>query len=231
MRVNNLGFFGIGLGLFLGSASAYADTIYLDSASWNAAVSGSAVTTVTIPDPAPSQFVLIGSGNASVTYSGVNFSASSALGSGSLFDISHLFSGNPAVLSDQGGGGEDDILITFPNPVVAFDLNYGTAQGFAVYFTLSNGDTVGCDPNNLPISPGCNFGATNYATPYFAGVTDTPFTSVLVTSADTQLDINNVSFVGATPEPAPLALVSFGLLCFGLRFGLLGYARRRKQRA
>ena len=63
--------------------------------------------------------------------------------------------------------------------------------------------------------------AGGYATPDFIGVTDSAFTSVLVTTSDpgdNVLNINDVSYAsGVTPEPGkwpPVALASFGLLAF-----------------
>jgi hypothetical protein len=191
------------------SAQAGAIT-YPDYASWNAAVSGT--TTVTIPDPAPLSYSYLGSGSASVTYSGLKFSTSSALSDSNFFNIGSLFSGDPAVLSSQGQSfGVANILITLPEPDNAFAFDYGTYTGSDVTFLLSNGDTI------IQGSTG-SFG---YLVPDFFGVTDTTsFTSVLVTTPDNVLDLNNLS--RPVPEPASMALLGTALIAFGVT------RRRRK---
>jgi hypothetical protein len=199
---------GILMGLVSAASPALADVTYSDFASWSAAVTG--VTTVTVPDPSPQTFINLGT-DGSVTYSGVVFSANSALGNGNFFNVGELFSGSPAVLSDQEQtSGIANILITFPEAVEGFALDYGTFSGSGVTFALSNGDSVVQGST-----------AAGYTTPDFVGVTDSSFTSVLVTSDDGVLDINNISYAPAaitTPEPGdwlPIALFSFGLLGYG----------------
>src|SRR4051794_39357057 len=101
------------LAALCGATSARAEIItYPDFPSWNSAVSQ--VTTVTIPDPSPQTFINLGSGSASVTYSGVTFSTNATIGDGSLYNVGELFSGHPAVLSSQQLiTGTANILITF----------------------------------------------------------------------------------------------------------------------
>jgi hypothetical protein len=211
-RVKNVPHFGFGLCAlcfclcFISAvAPSYADVIYSNPSAWTSAL-GSA-TTVTIPSPPSSPYYLSFGDNGSVTYSGVVFSANSTLGNGNFYDIGQGFSGLPAVLTAQKGSvGEDNILISFPYAVLGFSLDYGTFDGFPVTFTLSNGDTF----------TQTNLGQLDYTVPNFVGVTDTAFTSVLVTSIDLDLDINNVSYGPnpTTPEPASFALVGFGLIGF-----------------
>jgi hypothetical protein len=71
---------------------------------------------------------------------------------------------------------------------------------------MSNGDNVTLG----------SAGGGSYAVPGFFGVTDsTPFDSVLMTSSDVVLNLNNVSYseAGSTiPEPATGLLLSGGLL-------------------
>ena len=73
-------------------------------------------TTVTIPEPDPELYILFGIGDASVTYGGVTFVQQDSVGTAALFNIGHLFSGLPAVLSSQARPGLDNILIMLPNP-------------------------------------------------------------------------------------------------------------------
>jgi hypothetical protein len=189
---------------------------YPDFSSWNAAVG--VVTTVAIPDSV--LFTFLGSGDASVTYSGVIFSTSSALGNGSFFNIGSVFASGPAVLSSQNQTvGVANILITLPEAVTAVALDYGTFGGSNVTFTLSNGDNV-----TQPSS------GSGYAVSQFYGVTDsTPFTSVLVTSSDSVLNLNNVSFTDAAetvaPEPATLTMLGMSIA------SMAGYGWRRRKMA
>jgi hypothetical protein len=203
---------------------AHADlTTYPDSASWNGAVPGTI--TVTIPDPAPDLFAYFGTGTASVSYGGVTFSTDGGISDSAFYNIGALFSGLPAVLSSQGASaGPENILVTFPVPVVGFALNYGTFDGSDVTFTLSNGDTF---------TQGSASGSS-YEVPAFAGATDlvTPFSSVLITSDDFALDINNVSYAAApgvtsVPEPGGLPLCVMGVTAFIAR-GLIRNARNRR---
>ena len=131
------------------------------------------------------------------------------MGNGNFFNIGVVFSGLPAVLSDQEAStGVENILISLPGDATGFALNYGTFNGSDVTFLLSNGD-----------SATLGSAGTGYAVPDFFGVTDTtPFDSVLTTSPDFVLDLNNVSYGtagagGSTiPEPATWLLLSGGLL-------------------
>jgi hypothetical protein len=181
-----------------------------------AAISGP--TTVTIPDPGLGNssigYDYFGYGNASVTYSDVVFSTSATLSDGNFFNVGLLFSGDPAVLSSQGADapGVANILTTLPSTVSGFAFNYGTFGGSSVTFLLSNGDIV---------TQGST--GSGYAVPNFFGVTDTSsFNSVLTTSSDFALNVNDVSF-GAlastdstVPEPATWLLLAGGLAAAGL---------------
>jgi hypothetical protein len=174
-----------------------------------AVATGSAhATTVTIPDPSPDPFIFFGSGDASVTYGGVTFSQSATLSDGNFFNIGPGFSGSPAVLSSQEQStGVANILVTLPAPVTFFSLHYGTFGGSDVNFTLSSG----------PVFTQASTGS-GYAVPdFFSKSESTPFTSVLLTSIDGVLNLNNVSFgsVGATPLPSTWTMLIVGFAGVG----------------
>ena len=81
-------------------------------------------------------------------------------------------------------------------------MNYGTFDGSDVTFLLGNGDSF---------TQGST--AAGYLTPDLFSVTDTPFTTVLITSPDFVLNINNITYNGsATPEPGTLIMLGSGVL-------------------
>jgi len=186
-------------------------TTYSDYASWSGSVSG--ITSVTIP----AEGIFLGAGDASVTYDQLTFSTSSTIGNGLFFNVISSSPDEPPVLSSQQATvGLANILITLPTAVTALSLNFGTFDGSAVTFTLSDGYTA-------------TLGTTGsgYQTPYFFGITDTTsFSSVLITSGDFVLNVNEVSFGSAVPEPPSLAL-SLSAVAGGLAV----HARRRRHAA
>ena len=216
---------------FFGAASAQAAPVtYSDFASWSSAVSGT--TTVTIPNPS-SPVDSIDSGT--VTYGGVSFSGSATFPDpdrSGFFNVGPSIPNgqptHPAVLSmQQLDFGTVSILITVAAPVTAFSLNFGTFDGFDVAF-LINGHTITSgstgDINKLDSS-------FYYQPNDFFGVSDlTPFTTVLVSSEDENLYLNNVAFgaaVSAIPEPSTWAMMMLGFA--GL--GFLAYRRPRRRAA
>ncbi len=155
-------------------------TIYADQVTWSSAVGAQTATAIPNPDP----WTVFGQGDASVAYGGVTFSTSSTLGNGLFKNLGYNGTGgSPAVLSDQqASSGVENILITLPSAVTAFSLHYGTFYGSDVTFTLGNGETFTRSST-----------ASFYGTLDFSGATDTtPFSTILVTSPDFVLNINNL---------------------------------------
>src|SRR5579864_1403935 len=156
--------------------------LYTDLTTYSAAVTG--LTTVTIPDEFPGTSYGI-NGSGSVTYNGVTFSQNPALSDGNFFNVGPEFSfASSAVLSSQEQTvGEPNILVGLPGFYTGFSLDYGTFNDGPVTFLLSNGDsfTLASIGNGYETSGG------------FFGVTDaTSFSSVLVTSAVSNPDDQNV---------------------------------------
>jgi hypothetical protein len=200
--------------VFFGAPSAHATpVIYTNFVSWSSAVSGQA--TVTIPNPSsPDGFDFFGTdantGDGSVTYSSVTFSANPALSDGNFYNIGPALNGGGAAVlsSQQQTVGMPNILITFLKPTTAFSLNFGTFDGSEVTFSLSNGDTF----SQSSIGDG-------YLVSDFVGITDKAFTSILVTSPGTVLSLNNLVF--GIPEASTWIMLILGFS--GISF--LGYRR------
>lgn len=207
----------LGAALMLFAGTVYADAglvTYADFSSWNAATASK--TTVTISDPSsPAGFDPIAGG--SVSYGGVTFSSDLTKYSGGFFNIGPVFSGQPAALTVQQTGFDlVNILITLAGPATSFSLDFGTFDGYSVTFLLSNGHSVTQTST-----------ADGFATSNFFGVTDsTPFTTILLTSEDESLALNNVQFgaaVSAVPEASTWAMMILGFA----GIGVLAYRRRR----
>jgi hypothetical protein len=201
--------------ILLGTVNANAGLVsYSDLASWSAAIPG--YTSLAIPDPASGPapgYDDFGSGTASVSYGGVLFETSIALGNGGFYNVGPTFSGSngllPVLSSQQQDVGVANILITLAAPVKAFALNFDTFFASDVTFTLSNGEmlTLGSAGNAYDLGS------------FFGVVDDTPFKTILLTSTDPALNINALNFgaaVSAIPEPATWMLLLLGFVGIGL---------------
>lgn len=210
MKISSVVAAVLALAVFGGTSVQAALVNYSDVGSWSSAVTGT--TTVTIPNPSSSDgFDYFPTG--SVQYGGVTFTSDLTQNNGNFFNVGPGFSGSPPVLSaQQPDYNLVNILITLAGPVTAFSLNFGTFVGDNVTFLLSNG-------HSITMSSTANL----FLTTDFFGVTDdTPFSTVLVTSTDEVLNLNNVQFgsaVSAIPEPSTWALLLLGFGCIGV----LGY--------
>ena len=225
--------FGAALLLFAGTSSADAGlVVYSDFASWNAAVPSYTPLAIPAPVPQPDDYPgsqYFGTGTASVTYSGVTFSTSASLGNGYFFNIGpgfEIFPGFPAsngalpvLSSQQQDFGVANILITLAAPVNAFALNFDTFSGSNVTFTLSNGET--------PITLGS--GGNEYNLKGFFGVVgNNPFNTILLTSSDPVLNLNELKLgaaIAPIPEPATWIMLLLGFAGISL-FGARRSARR-----
>jgi hypothetical protein len=204
---------GVALLLFVSAVKADAGLVsYSDFTSWSEAVTG--YTSLAIPEPGAPDigYQYFGSGTASVTYGGLSFATSATLSDGDFFNIGPIFSGISPVLSSQAQTfGEANILITLAAPVKAFALNFDTFDGNDVSFKLSNGDTLTLG------SPGNAYDLTGF----FGVVDDAPFKTILLTSSDRVLNLNELNF-GAAVSPIP-ELATWVMLLLGfIGIGVLG---------
>jgi hypothetical protein len=200
------------------AAPAGAETIYTDFPTWSAKFPGATEVTIPLPSPAPNTaYNYLGTASASVTYSKVLFSQQATYGAfNQFFNVGPLFSGQPAVLSSQSVlGGVPDILITFPTPVQGFALNFGTENGKSVTFTLSDNYSY-----TVPSTV-----SSIYQTPNFSGAgAASSITWVQITSQDPVLNVNNIYYLAAVPEPVGIvSLVGIG----GMGLAALAFRRRR----
>jgi len=203
-----------GLVLFFAAASTSNAALiaYTDYASWSSAVTG--ITPVTIPDVN----AFLGYAPASATFSDVTFSTDVAFGDPLMFALSSSFTSTfPIVTVQQGTRGFTVLELTFPTPITAYALNYGTFTRFTLVnmIILSTGDRE--------LLPGTGDG---YMAGGFIGIVGTtPFHKVTFASSIAEVfNVGNVAYAHAAPVPEPGTLTLFGLgAC-----GLIGLARRRR---
>ncbi|MBX3439088.1 MAG: PEP-CTERM sorting domain-containing protein, partial [Planctomycetaceae bacterium] len=186
---------------------------YTDYASWNHAVTN--VTPVTIPDVTS----YLGPASASVTFDGVTFATDGAFGDPHLFTVSTSITSTIPILSvQQGTQGLNVFLLTFPTPITAFSMNFGTFSRFSG-INLIILSTQGRD---FLLGTG-----DGYATGGFIGVVEsTPFQTVhLVSSISDVINVGNVAYADAAsvPEPGSLSLFGMGAI------GMIGFFRRRRR--
>ncbi|QJU59878.1 PEPxxWA-CTERM sorting domain-containing protein [Sphingomonas sp. AP4-R1] len=179
-----------------------------------AASAGQAATfTVTIPDAT----TFHGKGDASVTYDGVIFSTSSALGGAALFTVGSDADAVPPIISaQQSYTGIPNILMTLPEMAVSVTLSYGTLLHNPVTFLLSDGRSFVQDSTSLAYRVTDVFSATG------------SIRSILFTTTDPTLNIGAITYTTAeatnAPEPATWAMFIGG-------FGLVGTGMRRQRLA
>ncbi len=205
---------------FFASPASAALTVYSDISAWHAASADTS--TVNFPNTP----MTLGSNPASFTQTTLSgtvvLATDDAVSDGLLFLIGSDQSGHAPVLSSQGhDNGMAHLRITVDAPIRAFALIFGTPNATNVTFTFSTGDTATFASSTAP---------GLYDTPHFFGViSDTSFTSLLITAPDTDDGFNhlNVSeaYIGqaAVPEPSTWAMM---LLGFG---GLGGMLRSRRR--
>lgn len=206
------------LGLVAQPASA-ALTFYGDAASFGAATFDA--DNVNFPDIPTT----LGVNPASFTQTTLNYTTTlatdDAISDGLLFIVGSFQTGHSPVLSSQGhDNGTAHLRITVDTPIRAVAIYFGTPRATNVTFAFSNGDNAVFASSDAP---------TLYGTPHFLGmVSDTPFTSLLITAPDTtgfnHLNVEEVVVGQAVvPEPGTWALMLLG-------FGGLGAALRARRR-
>ena len=154
-----------------------------------------------------------------LVYGGISFSSSAPfvnVTSASYYTPT-IFPSDFITNSFPPGGTINSLTITLPTSVTAFGLNFGSYNGSAVSFLLSNGfsTTIGT--------------SSNFGTLQFAGfLANQAFDTITLSlpSIDEAWFVSSVTTATATtPLPAALPLFATGL-------GLVGFvARRRKQQA
>jgi hypothetical protein len=144
-----------------------------------------------------------------LTLSGVNFTINQTLlpTGGALFVLGPYFAypANSVLEASQSEPGSDNILMTFPQPVLALAMDFGdrSGSGSTFGFTLSDGESFTLTSSEF----------TNSSTPNdYVGLTfSTPMTSIDIyrVTTGTELDVDNLSFV-EVPEPGSSSLMLLG---------------------
>jgi len=197
-------------------------TTYTDPNAWAAAVPGAS--TVAIPYLGDYTYTAYGT-PPGVTYGNVTFSTDAESSPNELVNVS--LPGNQAVLAastpegpDQDGA--DDILVSFPSPVTAFGVYYGSWFGGPIWFTFTGTPAYGIGESGTSLYAYPNPDAT----PDFFGLTtSTPVTSVDIAGVAFGgvthfLQVSSVSFYPEiVPEPNPMVLCGLGGLALAFHKG------------
>jgi hypothetical protein len=142
---------------------------------------------------------------------GATFATNTPVSDGFLFVIGPdlYYVANSVLSFQQSSTGVDSLLITFASPVTAFGALFGQFSTQTLSVTLSTGDSTSVVAAALPDLA------------FFGLVSDTPFSSLVLTGP--AIDVYNLDDVqfGRTPtpvpEPASIALAAFGLAAATLR--------------
>jgi hypothetical protein len=199
-------------------------TVYTSASDYAAASTGN--TTVNFNGLAPSGGFTPEPVPPGLTVGGVNFTIDQSTSNGLLFVINQLgpHYGPAPVVSSQGStSGVDNLVVTLPGASTAFAFDGNS-------FINSSG-SFGANPLTVTLSNGDSFTFTHPpdGTYGFIGVTDTTaFTSITITDSTNggggTMNLADVSFGAAVPEPSSLALLAIGVA------GVVGLRMRRDRR-
>jgi hypothetical protein len=190
-----------------GSTASASITVYTTSASFNAAAG-----------PLPAQNFNAGPvGPAPITVGGITISNTGS----SIVSVSPAFyaSGNSVQWTFSGTGA---MTFTFSSPITAFGADFfdvGTVGATTLSVALNNGDNAALFTS---------FTGSGGNQQFRGFISTSPFTSITFTntSGGDFVEIDNVLFGNAIPEPATMAV--FGLMAAG---GVFGVRRRLKASA
>ena len=149
--------------------------------------------------------------------------------------LEYLTAGYASTLSPNRGDGNylstglGTITISFDNPMVAFELLWGSIDtGNKLSFNDSAKTVVTGSDVQMLVRPDGGFinGSQDFGgSAYVVVRTDTPFTSVQATSSVTSFEFDGLAAIDPVPEPVSFSLIGAGL---GL-IALLEYRRRGKR--
>lgn len=194
-----------------GSLSASLIHNYVDYNDWNSHLTN--VASEVIEEPLGHSTYMQYAPGYSLEVGNAIFTQPDSPGSPLFFLVGSGFSGVPPIVTsklDDGVTGVTNFQIDFGHDLNGFAINFGTKNGSTVNFELFNaaGDSVGA------FSKGSTGGSV-FNTTDFVGVTDTPFTRILITTTDQYLNLNKLHDDSpfnppSVPEPSTIALLSLG---------------------